>query len=84
MGADLADMQLISNYNKLIIFWSCLIDTFIKYAWVVHFKDKKDTAIVMLFRKFQMIKKEIQIKYGLNKVVNFTTHQLSLSYKMLT
>ena len=51
MGADLADMQLISNYNKLIIFFSCVIDTFIKYAWVVHLKDKKDTAIVNAFQK---------------------------------
>ena len=39
--ADLADMQLISNFNKGFRFLLCVIDIFSKYAWVVPLKDKK-------------------------------------------
>ena len=38
---DLADMQLLSKYNKGIRFLLCVIDIFSKYPWVVHSKDKK-------------------------------------------
>ena len=38
---DLADMQLLSKYNKRIRFLLCVIDIFSKYAWVVPLKDKK-------------------------------------------
>ena len=41
MGTDLADMQLISKYNKRIKFLLCVIDIFSKCAWVVPLKDKK-------------------------------------------
>ena len=34
-GADLADMQLISKFNKVFRFLSCVIDIFSKYSWVV-------------------------------------------------
>ena len=40
-GVDLADIQLISNYNKEIRYLLCVIDFFSKYAWVVPLKDKK-------------------------------------------
>ena len=40
-GVDLADMQLVSQYNKGIRFLLCVIDIFSRYAWVVHLKDKK-------------------------------------------
>ena len=40
-GVDLADMQLISNYNKGITILFCAIDLFSKYAWVVPLKEKK-------------------------------------------
>ena len=40
-GTDLADMQLISNFNKGFRFLLCVIDIFSKYAWVVPLKDKK-------------------------------------------
>ena len=40
-GADLADMQLISRYNKGIRFLLYVIDVFSKYAWVVPLKDKR-------------------------------------------
>ena len=40
-AADLADMQLISKFNKGFRFLLCLIDIYSKYAWVVPLKDKK-------------------------------------------
>ena len=40
-GADLADMQLISKFNKGLRFLFCVIDIFNKYAWVVPLKDKR-------------------------------------------
>ena len=40
-GADLADMQLISKFNKWFRFLLCVIDIFSKCAWVVLWKIKK-------------------------------------------
>ena len=40
-GADLADMQLLSKYNKGNRFLLFVIDIFSKYAWVVPLEDKK-------------------------------------------
>ena len=54
-GADLADMQLLSRYNKGIRFLLCVIDIFSKYAWVVPLKDKKGISIV---KAFQIILKQ--------------------------
>ena len=54
-GADLADMQLLSKYNKGIRFLLCAIDIFSKYAWVVPLKDKKCISIV---KAFQIILKQ--------------------------
>ena len=51
MGADLADMQLISKFNKGFRFLLCVIDIFSKYAWVVPFKDKKGVSIVNASQK---------------------------------
>ena len=45
-GADLADMQLLSKYNKGIRLLLCVINIFSKYAWVVPLKDKKGISIV--------------------------------------
>ena len=50
MDADLADMQLLSKYNKGIRFLLCVIDIFSKYAWVVPLKDKKGISIVKAFQ----------------------------------
>ena len=50
-GADLADMQLISKFNKGFRFLLCVIDIFSKYAWVVLLKDKKGVSIVNAFQK---------------------------------
>ena len=49
--SHLADMQLISKYNKGIRYLLCVIDIFSKYAWVVPLKDKKGTTIVNAFQK---------------------------------
>ena len=47
---DLADMRLISKYNKGIIYLLCAIDLFSKYAFVVPLKDKKGVSIVNTFQ----------------------------------
>ena len=49
-GVDLADMQLLSKFNK-----GCVIDIFSKYASVIPLKDKKGISIV---NAFQIILKE--------------------------
>ena len=54
-GVDLADIQLLSKYNKGIRFLLCVIDIFSKYAWVVPLKDKKGISIV---KAFQIILKQ--------------------------
>ena len=46
-GADLADMQLISKFNKEIRFLLCVIDIYIKYSWVI----KKGITITNAFQK---------------------------------
>ena len=51
-GADLADMQLISKFNKGFRFSLCVIDIYSKYAWVILLKDEKVLQLPMLFRKF--------------------------------
>ena len=50
-GADLADLQLISKFNKGFIFLLCVIDIFSKYAWVIPLKDKKGVTITNAFQK---------------------------------
>ena len=49
-SADLADMQLLSRYNKGIRFLLCVIDIFSRYPWVVPLKDKKGVSIVTAFQ----------------------------------
>ena len=44
--ADLADITLISKFNKGIKYLLCVIDLFSGYAWVVGLKDKKEVNIV--------------------------------------
>ena len=48
--ADLADMQLISKFNKGFRFLLRVIDIFSKYAWVFPLKDKKGVSIVDAFQ----------------------------------
>ena len=49
-GADLADMQLLSKFNKGIKYLLCVIDLFSKYAFAVPLKDKKGISIVNAFQ----------------------------------
>ena len=50
-GADLADVQLISKFNKGFRFLLCVIDVFSKYSWVVPLKDKKRIVIANAFQR---------------------------------
>ena len=50
-GADLADVKLISKFNKGFRFLLCVIDAFSKYASIVPLKDKKGVSIVDAFQK---------------------------------
>ena len=50
-GADLADMQLLSKFNKGFRFLLYVIDTYRKYAWVVPLKYKKGVSTVNAFQK---------------------------------
>ena len=50
-GADLADMQLLSKFNKGFRFLLCIIDIYSKYPWVIALKDKKGVSIVDTFQK---------------------------------
>ena len=50
-GADVADMQLISKFNKGFRFLLCVIYIFSKYAWVAPSKDKKGVIITNAFQK---------------------------------
>ena len=45
-GVDLADMSLISNFNKGIKYLLCVIDLFSRYSWVIPLKNKKGDSIV--------------------------------------
>ena len=58
-GVDLADMQLLSKFNKGFRFLLCVIDIFSEYAWIVPVKDKKGISIV---NAFQIILKEYKRK----------------------
>ena len=50
-GAGLADVQLISKFNKGFRLLLCVIDIFSKYAWVAPLKDKKGITITNAFQK---------------------------------
>ena len=50
-GADLADLQLLSKFNKGFRFLLYVIDIFSKYAWVIPLKDKKGISIFNAFQK---------------------------------
>ena len=51
-GADLADMQLRSKFNKGFRFLLCVIDIYSKYAWVIPLKDKMVLQLLILSKKF--------------------------------
>ena len=50
-GAVLADIQIISKFNKGFLFLLCVIDIFSKYAWVAALKDKKGITVTDAFQE---------------------------------
>ena len=50
-AVDLADMKLISKYNKIIRCSLCLFNIFSKNTWVVPIKEKKGVTIINAFQK---------------------------------
>ena len=63
-GVDLADMQLLSKFNKGFRFLLCVIDIFSKYAWVFPLNDKKGIRIANGFQKLLNDSKRKPNKYG--------------------
>ena len=72
MSADLADIQLKSNFNKWFRFLLCVIDIFSKYARVVPLKDRKSVRIVNAFQKILNDSNRKPNKIWLTKEVSFT------------
>ena len=72
MSADLADIQLKSNFNKWFRFLLCVIDIFSKYARVVPLKDRKSVRIVNAFQKILNDSNRKPNKIWLTREVNFT------------
>ena len=77
-GADLADMQLISKYNKGIRFLLCVVDLFSIYVWIVPLKFKKDITIINAFQS-----NLDNPKRKPNKVWVDQGSELQKSYKMI-
>ena len=50
-GTDLADLQLISKFNKGFRFLLQVIAIYIKFAWVIPLRDKKGATITNAFQK---------------------------------
>ena len=66
--ADLADMQLVSKFNKGFRFLLYVINIFSKYAWVGPLKDKKGVSTVNAFQKILDDSTELHSKRKLNKI----------------
>lgn len=52
LGADLADMHLISKSNEGFWVLLCVLDSISKHAYVFHLKDKKAITITSAFKLF--------------------------------
>ena len=70
-GVDLADMQLISKYNKRIKYFLFVIDLFRKYAWVVPLKKKEGISIINTFQSILNNSKRKQNKIWVNQGSEF-------------
>ena len=67
-AADLADMQLVSKFNKGFRFLLYVINISSKYAWVGPLKDKKGVSTVNAFQKILDDSTELHSKRKLNKI----------------
>ena len=70
-GVDLANMQLLSKYNKGYRFLLCVIDILSKYAWVIPVKDKKGISIANGFQKILDDSKRKPNKIWVDKTSEF-------------
>ena len=52
LGAALADMQLISKFNKRYRFLLYVTEICSKYAWVIFWKIKKTLQLLTIFKNF--------------------------------
>ena len=71
-GADLADMQLISKNNKEFRFFSCTIDIYNIYAWVIPLKHKPNQLWVDIGSKFYNRSMKSWIEK--NNIATYSTH----------
>ena len=81
MGVDLADMQLISRFNKGFRFLLCVINIFSKYAWVVPLKDKKVISIVNAFQKILYKSGRKPNKIWVDKGIEFQNNSFKKWFK---
>ena len=81
MGVDLADMQLISRFNKGFRFLLCVINIFGKYAWVVPLKDKKVISIVNAFQKILYKSGRKPNKIWVDKGIEFQNNSFKKWFK---
>ena len=51
-GADLADMQIISKFNKGFRFLLCVTYIYSKYSWAIPLEHNKGITIINAFQKF--------------------------------
>ena len=82
-GADLADMQLLSKFNKGFRFLLCVIDIFSKYAWVIPLKDKKGISIVNAFEEILDDSKRKPNKRWVDKGSEFYNNSFKNGYKIM-
>ena len=82
-GAELVNMQLKSKWNWGIIFFSCVINIFSKYPWVVPLKDKKCISTVNAFQTILNNSAKKPRKIWLIKVVNSIMSLLKNAQKIM-
>ena len=84
-GADLADVSLMSKFNKGICFLLYVIDIFSKYAWVISLKDKKGITFADGFKKILDESNHKPNKIGVGKGHKFSNRPMKswLKKKML-
>ena len=83
MSRDLADMQLLSKFNKGFRFLLCVIDIFSKYAWVIPLKDKKSISIVNAFKQILKESNRKPNKIWVDKESEFYNNSFKNGYKIM-
>ena len=82
-SSNLADMQLISKFNKRFRFLLCVIDIFSKYAWVAPFKDKKVISIVNALQSILKQSNRKPNKIWVDKSSEFYNNSFKIGYKTM-